>query len=443
MSNSNLAFPIKTATACQYKWTWSTVFLSVGTSASCHRCKGWDVSDFMEDFHNHPGKVSDREKMLEGQWPGNGCEYCKKIEDVGAKSERTAYINDMELAPPELLTNPRATKVTPRILEVYFSNVCNQKCTYCSPFFSSLIEAEVHKFGPIETEYSLDGFNAKPGYKERKDKFWQWMDKYSHHLFDFQILGGEPMYQPEFEECLVFLENKKHPNLKWKIFSNLKHDPIKFEKKLERIEKLVDSKNIKSFEIVCSMDNWGPQAEFARSGMDLKQWEQNFDTLLNHSKVIISIHSTISPITLCTMGDLYSRIKDWNKVREIKFGWNTIAAPSFMNPEILGRHAIKFFDEVLETLPDNDSRKEYFKGFKKQVTESQVDPKRLLKLKNYLNNIDIRRNTDWKSLYPWLSNTIDQELKKINTINDSEAEDQLHMLNVLETLRDVPKENEN
>ena len=36
-------FPIKTKTACQYKWTWSTVFLSTGTSSSCHRCKGWDV----------------------------------------------------------------------------------------------------------------------------------------------------------------------------------------------------------------------------------------------------------------------------------------------------------------------------------------------------------------------------------------------------------------
>jgi len=59
---------LKTATACQYKWTWSTVFLSTGTSSSCHRCKGWDVSDMMEDFHNHPGKLGDREKMLKGQW---------------------------------------------------------------------------------------------------------------------------------------------------------------------------------------------------------------------------------------------------------------------------------------------------------------------------------------------------------------------------------------
>jgi hypothetical protein len=94
-NNSKSIFPIKTNTSCQFKWTWSTLFLSVGTSSSCHRCKGWDVTDHMQDFHNHPGKLEDREKMLDGKWPGNGCEYCKKIEDSGGQSERTSYINDL------------------------------------------------------------------------------------------------------------------------------------------------------------------------------------------------------------------------------------------------------------------------------------------------------------------------------------------------------------
>jgi hypothetical protein len=109
-------FPIKTATACQFKWTWSTLFLSVGTSSSCHRCKGWDVTEHMQDFHNHPGKLEDRTKMLQGLWPGNGCEYCRKIEDAGGISERTAYINSSPLSPKELRTNPNEIKVTPRIL---------------------------------------------------------------------------------------------------------------------------------------------------------------------------------------------------------------------------------------------------------------------------------------------------------------------------------------
>ena len=32
-------FPIKQAPACQLKWTWSSLWLTEGTTASCHRCK--------------------------------------------------------------------------------------------------------------------------------------------------------------------------------------------------------------------------------------------------------------------------------------------------------------------------------------------------------------------------------------------------------------------
>jgi hypothetical protein len=422
MENTKDKFPIKTDTSCQFKWTWSTLFLSTGASSSCHRCKGWDVTETMQDFHNHPGKVSDREKMLEGKWPGNGCEYCKKIEDSGGVSERTGYINDLLLSPSELANNPLATKVTPRILEVYFTNVCNQKCVYCSPFFSTLIQNEIEKYGPLENEYDLMGFKSRDDYEKLKADFWIWMEKNSTELYNFQILGGEPMYQPEFEECLNYFERKEHPQTNWKIFSNLKHPPVKFKEKIERVNKLIESKKLKSFEIVCSQDSWGPQAEFSRHGMDLKEWEENFNTLLSYKSVIISIHSTISPTTLPTMAEFYRKIMEWNKIRQVNFGWNTIATPTFMNPEILGHYATDFFDDLLSTIPDDDHRKSYLNGFKTQVVSYPVDKKRLRRLSDYLDKIDVRRNTDWKSLFPWLVDIcIKEDVYSIPPIDLSEV----------------------
>jgi len=395
-------FPIKTATACQYKWTWSTLFLSTGRSASCHRCKGWDVSEIMDDFHNHPGKVEDREKMLKGQWPGNGCEYCMKIEKAGGVSERAGWINKTDNEPPELKYRPNSTKVTPRILEVYFTNLCNQKCTYCSPYFSSLIQQEVEKYGPLSDEYHLDGFEMKPGYEERKEKFWKWMQKYSHHLYQFHILGGEPMFLPEFEETLEFLKSKKHPDLNFKIFSNLKHSAAKWQRNLDLIQDLITTGYLKSFHVVCSMDNWGPQAEFARYGMKLKQWEENFEYLIKSPDFTVDVHSTISPISITTMPEFYSKIMEWSKQKKITFGWNTIANPKFLNPEILGKHAAPYFDELLSIVPDKEDWHEVLNGFRTQVVNHEVDRVRLEKLFNYLDNIDKRRNTDWRSLYPYL-----------------------------------------
>ena len=50
-------FPIKTDTACQSKWSWSTVWLNRGTSSSCHRVDDFPIPvDDFGSFHNLPEK---------------------------------------------------------------------------------------------------------------------------------------------------------------------------------------------------------------------------------------------------------------------------------------------------------------------------------------------------------------------------------------------------
>ena len=71
MSESNfIAFPIKQDPACYLKWSWSTVYLNKGSTASCHRTMHLplNVENFGE-FHNLPKKIDDRERMLRGEWP--------------------------------------------------------------------------------------------------------------------------------------------------------------------------------------------------------------------------------------------------------------------------------------------------------------------------------------------------------------------------------------
>ena len=101
-------FPIKKGLPCQLKWTHSTVYLTDGVSASCHRVLGdrLEVRDGELNFHNLPGKLEARRKMLQGQWPGRGCEHCKHIEEAGGKSDRIIHLNlEGTTAPPELDTD--------------------------------------------------------------------------------------------------------------------------------------------------------------------------------------------------------------------------------------------------------------------------------------------------------------------------------------------------
>ena len=125
-------WPINIEPTCQAKWNWSTLYLTNSASASCHRTTQYKFDlDTFDDFHNLPEKLRDRQMMLDGIWPGNGCEYCKKIEDVGGISDRIVNSYHKGVTPVEVLTDPTAVNVVPTMVEVYFDNTCDLKCIYC------------------------------------------------------------------------------------------------------------------------------------------------------------------------------------------------------------------------------------------------------------------------------------------------------------------------
>lgn len=413
-----IIFPIKTDTACQFKWSWSTIFLSKGTTTSCHRCKHWEFDlTTIKDFHNLPGKIGDREKMLEGQWPGNGCEYCKKIEDAGGASERTAWINKKDLVPPEILAGDlQATSVTPRLLEVYFTNVCNQACVYCTPQFSSVIEQEYKKHGAIEANPSYMIHDSVDNYTLYLQKFWEWMTEHSHNLYEFQILGGEPMYQDEFEQCLDFFDAHPNPNLIWRIFSNLKHNSKGFKEKIAKVQDLIDKKKIREFHIVASQDCWGPQAEYARYGMKLKNWEENLRHCLEVN-VPVNIHMTISALTIPTLGDFIDKI--YSLRQEYKAGlWissNTIVRPECLDPYIFGDKIAFYLEDAIARLsnPSDAEQKECLEGILNAMYNSSVNVPQIIAFKKYLNEIDVRRGTNWKTLYPVLNDIVEDMTRNI------------------------------
>ena len=81
---------------------------------------------------------------------------------------------------------------------------------YCTPGFSSQIEQEVRKHGPSKFNKDYSSWNADSKYEKYKEKFWEWMEKNSEHVQILQVLGGEPLYQKEFEQIRNDLLN---PNL--------------------------------------------------------------------------------------------------------------------------------------------------------------------------------------------------------------------------------------
>jgi organic radical activating enzyme len=402
-------FPIQTATACQLKWNHSTVFLTTLQTSSCHRVihNRFDLDTF--DFHNTPEKIAARELMLQGQWPGHGCEHCKHIEDAGGVSDRILHLDFPGIhPPPELEHNPIATQVTPRILEIYFSNTCNLKCIYCDQKFSSQIgqENRIHGEFNYKGVYIQDYATLPEEYPQVYKKMFDWLDQHIETLDKLYILGGEPFIQKQTQELLDFILARKLPNLDLVIFSNLTIEHEKFKRQIDQLKEIEKTSNLNQINIVGSIDCWGPQAEYIRNGLDLELFEKNFNYLLKETDFILNINSVLTALTVPSLPALVEKINQWSESRIIYWSMMKAAGREFLHPNIFGKQISELgFTQALDKFktfedPEKLSYLEYFRGIAKELEQSSIDLVKQKELKIYLTELDRRRNTDYTKIFP-------------------------------------------
>jgi organic radical activating enzyme len=402
-------FPIKTETACLAKWSYSKVVLHYGLTSSCHRVNNhtFDIDTF--DFHNTSEKIAQRETMLQGQWPDDEVsdeysttckKYCGALEATGEGSDRH-FFNDLpELYPDELDKDPTLTNVGPTILELYINNTCNLSCIYCIPEFSSKIHTEMIKFGRFEKNGLVLESKHKQvsNYEKIQTNFWKWLDENAIHLKRLQLLGGEPMYQKEFDSFIKFFDQNPCPTLELQITTNLMLNMKKFKNYIDQIKALVSKKKLKRLDIVCSIDCWGPQQEYVRSGLNLETWEENFNYLLAQKWITLHIHSVVSALTIKTLPELLKKIKQWQKQKNITLNFNKLTYPPHMSLENFdSKEFIDDFNSIAELI---DYRE--VKAIKLISEKSCFNKEEVLKLITYLDELDRRRGTNWTKIFPWL-----------------------------------------
>ena len=416
-------FPIKTATACQSKWTWSTLWLTTGTTASCHRVRHLPLSlEEFDNFHNLPEKIKDRNLMLAGQWPQGGCEYCSKIENAGGSSDRQYHLTIPNLTPPELDFDPVATVVTPQIVEVFINNICNLSCVYCRPQNSSQIENENAKFGDFQSNgvkinnlFHIESADQQLTYFK---KFCNWLEKNSSTLKQLHLLGGETFYQPELDVILDILEKGKNPNLELTIISNFMVKPTIMKKHINRRKKMCLNRNIGRLALTASIDGWGAEAEYARTGLDCKIWEENFAYIVSLKWIRLHINQTITSMTIRSIPELIKKINHYRAQRPISQEFSLVvgARAEYLLPGIFGGDFwTEDFKKILELMPENTEAeqrtKTYMAGIQSQVESQTINLEQLENFQIYFDELDRRRGTDWRSIYPYLDSRIKSIVK--------------------------------
>ena len=412
---SDRYFPIRTETSCRLKWSWSTLYLNAGHTGSCHRASVSNLTtEEFDNFHNTPVKIRDRSVMLQGQWPGNGCEYCRDIEKVGGVSDRLFQIQVPNIYPDELNYDTTLTNVTPTVLEIFFSNTCNLACIYCDARLSSVIQSENKKFGgAILPELNFNYVDNR--YKELVPKFWNWFEKNYKKLKRLQLLGGEPFLQRDILKLIDYFDQNPHPELEFNLVTNLMLPPDVLNPTLEKLKTLKNSGKLKRIDINVSVDCWGETQEYIRHGFNTETFEQNLLMLMEKNAFRIGLVSTVTSLSIPSMPLLAVKYNEWCKKQKI-FWYMHFVLPidnSVFDPTIVEYSYYKpHIDTMYNLLPsetwDDKTTLEVFTGIvEKLKKECNTQHHKLNRLVYYLDKNDSRRNLDWKNVFSDLYNFIE------------------------------------
>ena len=422
---------------CLAKWLQVTLHLQSGHNHSCHHPNTHytplsEIKDNYSALHNTKLKKSFRKQMLNGIRPAE-CEYCWKVEDLKGRqtSDRHIKSNDFWAKPylnHVLKTGPNGN-IAPRYMEVSFSHKCNFKCIYCLPHVSSAWMDEIEKFGPYRLSYDHQDLkplvsNNQMPYREELTNpyvqaFWKWWPEVSKELQVFRITGGEPLLS---ESTFRILENIKEiplPQLELAINSNLGIPTDRVDRLIRRVNDLLKEKAIKSFRIYTSLDTWGNQASYIRTGLKPKLFRRNFSKLFEQIPglsltIMVTFNILSIPQFIHFLKATLRKKKQLLRTnQELIIDISYLSSPHFLSFINLPKINFRYLAAILEFM-DKNSNKNLSWGFSdyeiekmrrlvKMFESSKVGPVNYLSRSNFvcfIDELDNRRKTSFLGAFP-------------------------------------------
>jgi organic radical activating enzyme len=412
---------------CAMKWLHETLYLHTGDNHSCYhpRPQHIPLAEIKADpsaLHNTAWKKQQRKKMLEGERPEE-CYYCWNIEDLEGDQISDRMIHSAsDWAEPEienLAKKDWLENVNPKYLEVSFGNGCNYRCGYCCPQASTMWMDEIKKHGNYDLTYNQYGteFLDNGRYYAPKDEnpyieaFWKWWPSLRNDLHTLRITGGEPLMNPGAMQFFDLLEKEPAPQLEISLNSNLGVTTAKIDRLFDRIQSLLDQKKIRKFSLFTSIEGWGDQAEYMRTGLKCPHWERNFTQAIERG-FKVNIMCTFNVLCVATFDNFLSRVMHWRK----KYGKEALAfdTPYLKEPphwmlNILPKEFNWYMDEHLKMMNAN---KDYFTSVeiakmqrvRDYMYQNPVDPKKIQQGRrdfySFFKENDKRLGTDLLKTFP-------------------------------------------
>ena len=318
---------------CLAKWTQVTLQLQNGHNHSCHhpRTHKINLNEIKRNpsaLHNTGYKKKRRREMLTGSRPKE-CDYCWNVEDNSDRFSDRVFKSAESWSLPhmeEITNSDWREDYNPKYVEVAFSNACNFKCSYCGPAYSSTWMEEINKHGgyPTTDKFNdnmwLERENKMPiphrDYNPYVEAFWKWWPDLYRDLHTFRITGGEPLLSKDTWKVLDYVIEQENPNkeLQLAINSNLGVPDELIDRFIEKIQKIEDEERVREFIVFTSVDTWGKQAEYIRTGLEFNRFWDNVNKILEKCpRVNLTIMSTYNALSVPNYEKLLYGLYDLKK----------------------------------------------------------------------------------------------------------------------------------
>lgn len=393
---------------CAVKWINTHVNFGLNVVKSCCTVPNKEISESeletlgKEVFSNHPYELERRKEKL-NNIKHSDCETCWKVEKQNIRSIRLPK-PFYDLHKSRFNEANDSLTPLPTQLELYFSNICDLKCIYCSNEYSSQWEIEDKKFGvPVVKKIKV---------KKLEETFWKWYEEdAADKLLQYYVLGGEPLIQNDFydflDKMIPILVNK--PNVfnampELIVVTNGHAPEIYLERWLQKVKEL---ENIMTIQMNISMDCFGKRAEYIRSNLNWDRFSKNVEKLVANAKeynIKIRLSLTHSMFSITSFLDLLKwvkELKDKNGI-EIEIIQSTVSGRDYISPWILTKEFDTYVDEAISWISETAPEWNYYIDFINNIKNSfgnhtQDDLKKFLIWEKEMKR---RRNVNFLDIFP-------------------------------------------
>ena len=295
--------------SCSLKGRQKLFFLQLGTATSCCRAYSESLTNYTDVAQLTTHWNQEREQLDQGTEIAS-CNVCWKDEAQGNISFRQLHVER---------TNNQ--------IELYFDNLCNHMCSYCSPKFSSEWENSIIKDGVFSkvSRSTNQNFEINPrtvDYQYWTDQIHQYIQQQPINTVSVKLLGGEPLMQIKHLQKLVEFNSSRIKQLQ--INTNLNPPNNKF------LTWLLDHVPSDRLMFDISLDATPQFNHIPRAGFDQHKFLANLE-LIQQKQIPYKVLSVVSVLSIFDSQNFLN----WAQLNQHKVAWGVLNNPDCLDARLI------------------------------------------------------------------------------------------------------------